>query len=332
VITNKNNIQNESLNRKLLDVKNLKSFFFTRHGVVKALDGVSFSVGVGETLGIVGESGSGKSVTALSILRLVPMPGKIVGGEIFFDGEDLLQKTEANMRDIRGGQISIILQDPLTSLNPAFTVGDQIGETIRIHQHLRGKSVMRKVVESLRLVNVPEAAIRANEYPHQMSGGMRQRITGAIALSCQPKLLIADEPTTSLDVTIQAQYLELLNQIREKTGISIIFITHDFGIVAQMCDKAAVMYAGKIVEISGVRDIFDNPKHPYTMALLKCLPSVGRVEKLVSIEGDVPELSRLPPGCSFAPRCAHRMEICSERYPDEYEVNPEHKVSCWLKR
>jgi oligopeptide/dipeptide ABC transporter ATP-binding protein len=321
----------EAESRRLLEVKNLRTYFFTRHGVVKAVDGISFNLGKGETVGLVGESGSGKSVTALSLLRLVPLPGRIVSGEIYFENEDLLQKNEAEMRKIRGNRISLILQDPLTSLNPAYTVGDQIGEAVRLHQHLKGKAVSRKVVEALGLVRVPEPEVRAQEYPHQMSGGMRQRITGAIALSCQPKLLIADEPTTSLDVTIQAQYLDLLNRIREESQISIIFITHDLGIVARMCDKAAVMYAGKIVEMAGVREIFDNPLHPYTAALLKCLPQVDRVEKLVSIEGDVPDLSKLPPGCSFAPRCAYRKDICVERYPEEVEEGPQHRVRCWLR-
>jgi peptide/nickel transport system ATP-binding protein len=325
------NMRNESTNSTLLDVRNLKTYFFTRHGVVKAVDGISFTVADGENVGLVGESGCGKSVTTLSFLRLVPLPGQIVGGQILFRGSDLLKKTESEMRKIRGAEISIILQDPLTSLNPAYTIGDQIGEAVRIHQHLRGKAVLRKVVEAIKLVRVPEPELRTGDYPHQMSGGMRQRVTGAIALSCQPRVLIADEPTTSLDVTIQAQYLDLLEQIQKQSGISIIFVTHDFGIVARMCDKAAVMYAGKIVEMGEVREIFNNPQHPYTSALMKCLPKVDRAEKLVSIEGDVPDLSKLPPGCSFAPRCPSRHDICDERYPDEVEVSPQHRVSCWLR-
>ena len=315
----------------MLDVRNLKTYFFTRHGVVKAVDGISFSVADGENVGLVGESGCGKSVTVRSILRLIPHPGRILEGEIIFKGSDLLKKTEAEMRKIRGAEISIILQDPLTSLNPAYTIGDQIGEAVSIHQHLRGKAVLQKVVEAIKLVRVPEPEMRTRDYPHQMSGGMRQRVTGAIALSCQPRLLIADEPTTSLDVTIQAQYLDLLEQIQKQSGISIIFVTHDFGIVARMCDKAAVMYAGKIVEMGEVSEIFNNPQHPYTSALLKCLPKVDRVEKLVSIEGDVPDLSKLPPGCSFAPRCPYRHDICDERYPDEVELSPQHRVSCWQR-
>jgi len=315
----------------MLEVRNLKTHFFTRHGVVKAADGISFRVAAGENLGLVGESGCGKSVTVLSILRLVPEPGRILDGEILFQGEDLLKKSEAEMRKIRGSKVSIILQDPLTSLNPAYTIGDQVGEAVRIHQHLRGKSVLRKVVEVLKLVRVPGAEVRIWDYPHQMSGGMRQRVSGAIGLSCQPKLLIADEPTTSLDVSIQAQYLDLLKQIQEQSGISMVFVTHDFGIVARMCDQVAVMYAGKIVEIGEVREIFDHPLHPYTTALLRCLPRLDAKSELVTIEGEPPDLSRLPPGCSFSPRCNSRKPVCDKHYPHELRINDQHKVSCWLK-
>ena len=316
----------------MLEVKDLTTYFFTRHGVVKAVDAISFSIADGENLGLVGESGCGKSVTVLSILRLVPLPGRIMEGEILFHGENLLKKTEAEMRKIRGAKISIILQDPLTSLNPVYTIGDQVGEAVRTHQHLKGKPVFRKVVEALKLVKLPEAQVRAGDYPHQMSGGMRQRVTGAIAMSCQPRLLIADEPTTSLDVTIQAQYLDLLKQIQQQSGISMIFVTHDFGIVAQMCDQVAVMYAGKIVEIGDVREIFNNPCHPYTIALLKCLPKVDSASKLVAIEGEVPDLSSLPSGCSFALRCASKKSICHKIRPEEIVINEHHKVSCWLGR
>jgi oligopeptide/dipeptide ABC transporter ATP-binding protein len=236
------------------------------------------------------------------------------------------------MRRIRGGKISIILQDPLTSLNPVYTIGDQVGEAVRTHQGLKGKPVLRRVVETLKLVRLPEAQMRAGDYPHQMSGGMRQRVTGAIALSCQPRLLIADEPTTSLDVTIQAQYLDLLKQIQQQSGISMIFVTHDFGIVAQMCDQVAVMYAGKIIEIGDVREIFNDPRHPYTIALLKCLPKVDTASKLVAIEGDVPDLSMLPSGCSFASRCTSKKSICQETYPGEVVINEHHKIRCWLGR
>jgi oligopeptide transport system ATP-binding protein len=315
----------------MLEVRNLTTHFFTRHGVVKAVDGISFTVARGKNLGLVGESGCGKSVTVLSIMRLVPEPGRILEGKILFQGEDLLKKNETEMRKIRGARISIILQDPLTSLNPAYTIGDQVGEAIRIHQHLRGNSVLAKVVDVLKLVRLPEAGMRMRDYPYQMSGGMRQRVSGAIALSCQPDLLIADEPTTSLDVSIQAQYLDLLKQIQEESGVSMIFVTHDFGIVARMCDQVAVMYAGKIVEVGEVREIFDNPLHPYTTALLGCLPKLDTTSKLVTIEGEPPDLNRLPPGCSFAARCTNRKSICGERYPDEIVINDHHKVSCWLK-
>ena len=315
----------------MLEVRNLKTYFYTRHGVIKAVDDISFSVADEENFGLVGESGCGKSVTALSILRLIPTPGIICGGEIIFNGEDLLKKSDSEMRKIRGSGISIILQDPLRSLNPAYTIGDQIGETVRIHQHLRGKSVLRKVVEMLKLVRLPAAEMRTRDYPHQMSGGMRQRVTGAIALACQPQVLIADEATTSLDVTIQAQYLNLLEQIQRESGVSIIFITHNFGIIARMCDRVAVMYAGKIVEMGDVREIFDNPSHPYTEGLLRCLPKKSVTEKLVAIEGDVPDLGKLPSGCAFAPRCPDRKPICDEKYPEETVINKHHRVSCWLR-
>jgi oligopeptide/dipeptide ABC transporter ATP-binding protein len=313
----------------MLEVRNLKTHFFTRHGVVKATDGVSFSVNSGETLGLVGESGSGKSVTILSILGLIPRPGRIVEGEIIFKGDDLTHKSEAEMRTIRGSQISIILQDPLTSLNPVYTIGNQVSEAVKTHQNLRGKSLQERVVKALKLVKIPAAKYRVKDYPHQMSGGMRQRVTGAIALSCHPSLLLADEPTTSLDVTIQAQYLELLQKIQSKSGISIIFVTHDFGIVARMCDKVAVMYAGKIVEVGDVREIFNNPLHPYTAALLQCLPKIDTTTKLISIEGDVPDLSNLSSGCAFAPRCTNKMAICEEKYPDVFSTNENHNVNCW---
>ncbi len=259
----------------LLQVENLKTYFFTRQGVVKAVDEVSFSIGKGESLGLVGESACGKSITCLSILRLVPEPaGKIVGGRIIFEGEDLLKKSWTEMRRIRGKKISMILQDPLTSLNPSFTIGSQVGEAIALHQRARGRTLRQKIIEALRLVSIPDAETRMRDYPHQMSGGMRQRVIGAIALSCQPSLLIADEPTTSLDVTIQAQYLRLLKELQQKAGTSLLFVTHDFGIVRRMCDKVAVMYAGKIVEIAQSREIFDNPIHPYTRALIACLPKM----------------------------------------------------------
>lgn len=319
-------------NGNILNVKDLKTYFFTRRGTVKAVDGVSFTLREGETLGLVGESGCGKSITALSILRLVPKPaGRIVGGEIVFNGEDLLKKNEREMRQIRGSGISMILQEPMSSLNPVFTIGEQVAEPIRIHQGLRGKSVMEKVIEMLRLVKIPAPEVRAKEYPHQMSGGMRQRIVGAISLSCKPHLLIADEPTTSLDVTIQAQFMTLLKEVQQELNVAMLMITHDFGIVARVCDKVAVMYAGKIVESASIRDLFNNPRHPYTIALMNSLPRVEvRVPKLYSIDGQPPDLRSMPNGCAFEPRCTKAKEICKKIYPPSVVTNDIHHVSCWL--
>ncbi len=316
----------------ILEVKNLKTYFFTRHGVVKAVDGVSFWVGEGETLGIVGESGSGKSITCLSILRLVPEPaGRIVNGQIVLGGEELLSKSESEMRQIRGKRISMILQDPMTSLNPVFTVGYQVGVPITLHQRLNKKAVREKVQEMLRKVRIPSPEVRMGEYPHQMSGGMRQRIVGAMALSCQPQLLIADEPTTALDVTIQAQFLRLLKEIQQASKLSMIVVTHDFGIVAKVCDRVAVMYAGKVVECAPIRLLFSTPSHPYTVALLDSLPKMDRkAKKLYSIEGQPPDLANLPPGCSFASRCSEVMEICKKEPPVQSRVGEGHSVSCWL--
>lgn len=316
----------------VIEVKDLKTYFFTSRGVVKAVDGVSFRLKEGETLGLVGESGCGKSITCLSILRLVPRPaGRIVSGEIIFDGENLLSKSEKEMRHIRGRRISMILQDPMTSLNPVLTIGDQVAEPVRIHQNLDKIMVREKVKEMLRLVRIPSPEVRMREYPHQMSGGMRQRIVGAMVLSCQPQLLIADEPTTSLDVTIQAQFLRLLKEIQQQSNLSMIVVTHDFGIVAKVCDRLAVMYAGKIVESADVRDLFNNPIHPYTKALLNSLPKMEvKVDKLFSIEGQPPELHDLPPGCSFAPRCSEEKEICKKAYPPQSVVKDGHNVCCWL--
>ena len=319
---------------RLLDIQNLQTHFFTRRGVVKAVDGVSFRLNQGETLGLVGESGSGKSITCLSILRLVPQPaGRIVGGTVVFDGEDLLAKTENEMRKIRGKRISMILQDPMTSLNPVFTIGDQVSEPLRIHRGLSGQSLWDTVKEMLRLVRIPAPEVRMREYPHQMSGGMRQRIVGAMVLSSQPGLLIADEPTTSLDVTIQAQVLDLLKDIQQQFNVAMILVTHDVGIVANYCDRVAVMYAGRIVESAPVRDIFSNPSHPYTRALLNSLPNMElNVDRLDSIEGQPPELHALPPGCPFAVRCSEAMDICREEYPPSTVVSDGHHMSCWLSQ
>ena len=316
----------------LLEVETLKTHIFTRRGVVKAVDGVTFSVDEGETFGLVGESGCGKTMTALSILKLVPRPGgRIVGGKIIFDGEDIVPKREAEMRRIRGRRISMILQDSMTSLNPAYTIGNQVGEAISIHEKVKRKTVREKVIEALKMVKIPAAEARLRDYPHQMSGGMRQRVAGAIALGTQPSLLIADEPTTALDVTIQAQYLDLLNEVQMRSRVSMLFITHDLGVIARMCDKVAVMYAGKIVEAADTRDLFDNPRHPYTIALMGCLPKLeSRWGKLVSIPGQPPDLSTLPTGCSFAPRCPEAMDICTQEYPGESAAADGHHVSCWL--
>jgi peptide/nickel transport system ATP-binding protein len=315
----------------LLEVRDLRTYIDTRRGVVHAVNGASFSVQRGETLGIVGESGSGKSMTCLSIMRLLPEPGgRIVGGEILFNGEDLLHKSAEEMRQIRGAQIAMILQDPMASLNPAFTVGTQIAEPLRLHRGLRGREVWTRVVELLHQVGISAPEQRITAFPHQMSGGMRQRVAGAIAISCQPSLLLADEPTTSLDVTIQAQYLRLLKDLQRQTNVALIFVTHDLGIVAKMCDRVAVMYAGQIVESGTTQDIFTQPRHPYTIALLSCLPTLtqGR-EPLATIEGQPPDLTNLPPGCSFAPRCPLVQEQCHTTSPPLEELFPGHTVACW---
>ena len=315
----------------VLTVEDLRTYFKTRWGTVKAVDGISFDLRRGETLGIVGESGCGKSVTMLSLMRLIPIPpGRIVSGKIILDGDDILEISEQEMARIRGSKIALIIQDPMTSLNPVFSIGNQVEEAIRIHQDIPKRSVTAKALEMLQKVNIPAAEARMKDYPHQMSGGMRQRVVGAIGISCQPQVLIADEPTTSLDVTIQAQYLKLLKDIQRDANLSIIFITHDFGIVAKMCDRVAVMYAGRIVEHGSVRDIFNNPSHPYTEALLASVPKMDRdVDRLYSIEGQPPPLHDLPVGCAFANRCPVVMDKCWEQYPDSMAVADGHVASCW---
>jgi oligopeptide/dipeptide ABC transporter ATP-binding protein len=315
----------------VLDVQDLRTYFRTRWGTVKAVDGVSFTLDRGETLGIVGESGCGKSVTMLSLMRLIPIPpGREVGGKIILDGEDLLQLTEKEMTDIRGRKIALIVQDPMTSLNPVFSIGNQVVEAIKLHQNLPKKSLMASALDVLRKVNIPAAETRMRDYPHQMSGGMRQRVVGAMGISCQPQVLIADEPTTSLDVTIQAQYLALLNEIKRESDVALLFITHDFGIVAKMCDRVAVMYAGRIVEMGGVRDIFNHPAHPYTEALMASVPKMEEdVDRLYSIDGQPPTLHDLPPGCSFATRCQYVMERCREEYPPQIEAREGQISACW---
>jgi peptide/nickel transport system ATP-binding protein len=314
----------------LLEVRDLRTYIYTRRGIVKAVDGASFSVHAGETLGIVGESGSGKSMTCLSILRLVPEPGgRIVGGEIAFDGQNLLTKNPEEMRQLRGSRIAMILQDPMASLNPAMTVGEQIAETLSLHRGLRGHALHERVLELLRQVRISDPERRVHAYPHQMSGGIRQRVAGAIAISCQPSLLIADEPTTSLDVTIQAQYLRLLKEIQRETNLALVFVTHDLGIVAKLCDRVAVMYAGRIVETGRTRDIFNRPRHPYTIGLLNCLPTLNRGRTpLTAIEGQPPDLANVPPGCSFTPRCPMAESRCHQTRPELDPVEPYHYVAC----
>ena len=315
-----------------LEVQDLKTYFFTSRGVVRAVNGVSFVLKKGETLGLVGESGCGKSITCFSIIRLVPPPaGRIVAGKVLLNGEDLLTKSEKEMTRIRGKRITMILQDPMMSLNPLFTIGEQIAEPIRIHQKLGKAEVWEKVKEMLRLVQIPSPEVRMWEYPHQMSGGMRQRISGAMTLSCHPEVLIADEPTTALDVTIQAQFLSLLKEIQQKVNLSMIVVTHDFGIVARICDRVAVMYAGKIVETAVTRELFNNPAHPYTVALLNSLPKMeAKIDRLYTIEGQPPELHALPAGCSFSARCPRVKDICLREYPSQKEITPGHYASCWL--
>jgi oligopeptide/dipeptide ABC transporter ATP-binding protein len=315
----------------LLVVEDLATHFFTRRGVTRAVDGVSFSLRAGETLALVGESGSGKSVTCLSLVRLVPEPaGRIVRGRVWLDGDDLLRKSPSEMRRVRGKRIAMVLQDPMTSLNPALTIGSQVAEVVRLHQRLRGASLRERVVEALARLRISAPLARLGQYAHQFSGGMRQRVTSAIALSCAPRVLIADEPTTSLDVTIQAQYLELLKEVQASAGVAVILVTHDFGIVAANADRVAVMYAGRIVEIGTTLEIFDDPRHPYTRALLRCLPTVDRERRaLVEIGGQPPDLARLPAGCPFAPRCPEREAICEREYPPAVALGDGHVAHCW---
>jgi oligopeptide/dipeptide ABC transporter ATP-binding protein len=316
----------------LLRVSDLKTHFFTFRGtrVIKAVDGVSFSLNDGETLGLVGESGCGKTTTCLSIVGLLPPAGRIVDGSIEFDGDDLTRLSPRAMRRVRGRRIAMILQDPMASLNPLFTIYRQVAEPAFFHQRLRGRSLKERVKSLLGAVRIPSPDTRMREYPHQMSGGMRQRIVGAIALSGGPKLIVADEPTTNLDVTIQAQYLNLLKDIQRQTGVALIFVTHDLGIVAKMCDKVAVMYAGKIVEHRPVRELFNDPKHPYTKALLGSVPKLGNKEPLDAIPGQPPNLARLPAGCHFHPRCAVAMPRCSVEEPRDFKLGDGGTARCWL--
>jgi len=321
----------------LLKVQSLKTHFFLERGVVKAVDGVDFEIKKGEIFGLVGETGCGKSVTSLSILRLIPTPpGKIVEGKVIFEGEDLLKKSNEEMRKIRGTKISMIFQDPHTSLDPVFTIGYQIAEPIELHQvieqHLiSAEEVPRKVLEMLKLVRIPDPEHRVVEYPHQFSGGMKQRTMIAMMLSCNPSLLIADEPTTAVDVTIQAQILDLMRELRRKLGMSILIITHNLGVIAEMCDRVAVMYAGNIVEQADIATLFKSPKHPYSHALLAAVPKVGTERgELATIPGMVPSLITPPPGCKFHPRCPHAMDMCRKKFPQMFEVGKEHLARCHL--
>ena len=315
----------------LLSVEGLKTYFFTNEGAVKAVDGVDFSIKRGRTLGIVGESGCGKSVTSLSIMRLLPRTGKVVGGRILLDGRDLAKLSEDEMRELRGDDISMIFQEPMTSLNPVFTTGDQVVEAVKQHRHMNDKDARDRAIELFRLVGIPAPERRINDFPHQLSGGMRQRVMIAMALSCDPKVLIADEPTTALDVTIQAQILELLRRLQEEQGMAIMLITHDLGIIAEMAQDVVVMYAGKIVERGAVEQIFDEPLHPYTQGLLTSIPGQGtRGKRLNIIRGTVPHPFNLPPGCTFAPRCPHAFERCPTAFPSQMDKGQDHGVACYL--
>ena len=334
-LSNNNGQQTPVQDRTILEVKNLKTYFFTEDGVVKSVDGVDFSVKRGEVMGLVGESGCGKSVTSLSIMRLVGVPGKVMEGEIVFDGKDVLKLSESEMVQIRGNRISMIFQQPQSSLNPVFKVGDQIAEVLNIHRALGKKAGWERAIELLRMVGIPDAERRAQAYPHELSGGMAQRVMIAMALACVPELLIADEPTTALDVTIQAQILDLMRDLRTKMDAAIILITHDLGVVAEMAERVAVMYAGQIVEQSDVQTLFAEPKHPYTQGLIGSIPVLGIIkDKLEVIPGSVPNLINLPSGCRFAPRCKsriqHSLTICATQNPELKPIAPDHNVRCWL--
>jgi oligopeptide transport system ATP-binding protein len=317
----------------LLEVKNLQTYFSTREGVVKAVDGISYDVKEGETVGLVGESGCGKSVSALSILRLIPdPPGKIVGGELFFDGRDLLKLKEKEMQRIRGNDITMVFQEPMTSLNPVLTIGRQVSEPIELHMSMDKHAALQESIKLLDSVQIPASESRVGSYPHQFSGGMRQRVMIAMSLSCNPKLLIADEPTTAIDVTIQAQLLELMKQLTRDIGTALIVITHNLGVVARYADRVNVMYAGRIVEKGTAKDIYHNPRHPYTIGLLKSVPRLDQTvkEKLIPIEGLPPDLTDLPTGCAFRPRCVHVIDRCREEVPNLTPVADGHYKACWI--
>jgi len=320
------------MNEKLLEIKNLKTFFYTDDGVVRGCDGVSYAVNKGETLAVVGESGSGKSVTAMSVLQLIPSPpGRIESGQILFKGKDLLKATTEEIRAIRGNRIAMIFQEPMTSLNPVMTVGEQIGESLILHQAMDKAQARERTLEMLRLVGIPAPETRINEYPYQLSGGMRQRVMIAIALACQPEVLIADEPTSALDVTIQAQILKLMKQLQKEMGMAIILITHDMGVVAETADKVAVMYGGKIVEFGTAKDIFFDARHPYLKGLRQSVLNIDEeTDELYVIQGSVPDPLNLPTGCTFAPRCPDRMDICEQKVPEPVYFNDTHYACCRL--
>jgi len=320
----------------MLRVRNLQTHFFTPEGVVRAVDGVSLTIPRGKTLGVLGESGCGKSVTALSIIRLIPdPPGRIIGGQVLFEGSNILEVPFSRMREIRGNLISMIFQEPMTSLNPVYTVGDQIAETFVIHQGLNRNEAFERAVEMLHMVGIPSPSRRAREYPHQLSGGMRQRAMIAMAMACRPKLLIADEPTTALDVTIQAQILDLMLGLQDEVGMAILMISHDLGVIAEVSDQVVVMYAGEVVEYCPIEAIFTEPRHPYTIGLMASIPVLGAKfkkgkETLREIPGLVPNLIRLPPGCLFAPRCEKVMDRCRKRRPPLFALSAHHGAKCWL--
>jgi oligopeptide transport system ATP-binding protein len=321
----------------LMEVKGLKTQFFTQDGVVHAVNGISYHIDKGETLGIVGESGCGKSVSVLSVMRLIPTPpGKIVGGEVWFEGSDLLKVDQEEIRSVRGNKVAMIFQDPMTSLNPVLTIGQQVDEALQLHMGMNKEQARQRSIELLDMVNIPQAADRIEDYPHQFSGGMRQRVMIAMALSCNPQLLIADEPTTALDVTIQAQIIDLVNKLRDEIGMSIIWITHDLGIIAGLADRVAVMYAGHIIESASCKDVYSDPRHPYTLGLLGSIPRLDekRKEKLTPIEGLPPDLIGMASRCPFAPRCRFQRELelqrCLEEMPPLEPVGPGHKIACWV--
>ena len=315
----------------LLEIKDLAVYFPSLYGTIKAIDGVSFTLEEGKTLGIVGESGSGKSMTALAMLGLIPRPGKVVQGEIIFEGENLAEKSDVQMRRLRGRKLAMILQDPMTSLNPAFAIGQQVAESLSIHRKLRGRSLKDSVLDILSRVKIPAAERRIYDYPHQLSGGMRQRVVGAIMLSTSPRLLIADEPTTALDVTIQAQYLDLLAELQQTFGFALIFISHDLGVVSAVCENLAIMYAGRIVEFGATEDVLARPSHPYTHSLLQCLPKLqGVQDRLVTIPGQPPDARDFPVGCRFAPRCPRAQDKCVQEYPETTPLTDGHAVNCFF--